>query len=261
MDDFLHRSLPLALVFEPHENHAEIRLAGAGKRRRHHRAERFHFRHGGDDFLRLLQLAVGEFARRAIRREHHAEHPAFVFQRQEILLQPFVGEKHGDHRAQRDHQHEDAMMQRPAKAAAIRIREPMVPALEPIEQRAVFDPFDRFEDARRHGWRQGQCHKRRDHHRSRNRHRELDEQSPRRALLKRQRRKDRHQRDRNGDDREADFLHGLERGLHRGHAFLDVPVNRFKHHDGVVHHDADAQHQGQHREDVHRVTEQIENRE
>src|SRR5439155_3111756 len=87
VNDLLHRALPLALVLETHEDHAEIRLAGTGKRRRHHRAERFHFRHGGDDFLGLLQLTIGEFARRAVWGEHHAEHPARVFQRPEVRLQ------------------------------------------------------------------------------------------------------------------------------------------------------------------------------
>jgi hypothetical protein len=38
----------------------------------------------------------------------------------------------------------------------------------------------------------------------------------------------------------------LNAGLHGWHAFLDVPINGFEHHDGVIHHDADAQHERQH---------------
>ena len=150
MDDFLHGPLPLALVLEPNENHTHVGLTRAGKGRRHHGAKRLHLRHGGDDFLRLLQLAIGKFARRAVRREDNAEHPALVFQRQKILLERFVSEKHGSHRADCDHQHKNAMLQRPAQAVEVRIRNPVEAALKPIEQGAVLHTRNRPKDARGH---------------------------------------------------------------------------------------------------------------
>ena len=39
-----------------------------------------------------------------------------------------------------------------------------------------------------------------------------------------------------------------------------MPVNGFQHHDGVVHHDADDQHQREHGEDVHRISHDVEHR-
>ena len=67
------------------------------------------------------------------------------------------------------------------------------------------------------------------------------------------------QRDR--DDGTRDLLHGLEGRLLRRQAMLDVVDHRFDHHDGIVHHDTDGQHQAEHREGVDREAEQRKHRE
>ena len=53
-----------------------------------------------------------------------------------------------------------------------------------------------------------------------------------------------------GDHRPRDLLHGLDRGVARGQAVLDVVLHRLDDHDRVVHHDADRQHQAEQRQVV-----------
>ena len=55
----------------------------------------------------------------------------------------------------------------------------------------------------------------------------------------------RRQNQRDGDDRAGDFLHGLEGGVLGRHAFFDVAFDGFDDDDGVVHHQADGQHQAE----------------
>ncbi|MCY1223649.1 hypothetical protein D9M72_357850 [compost metagenome] len=60
-----------------------------------------------------------------------------------------------------------------------------------------------------------------------------------------------------GDDRAGHFLHGLAGGLDGRSAEADVPFDVFDHHDGVVHHDADGQHQAEQRQGVEGEAEQV----
>ena len=62
-----------------------------------------------------------------------------------------------------------------------------------------------------------------------------------------------HQRD--GDDRAGDLVHRLVAASRGREALLDVPLHVLDHHDGVVHHDADGQHQAEQREVVEREAE------
>ena len=55
-----------------------------------------------------------------------------------------------------------------------------------------------------------------------------------------------HQADR--DDRPGHLVHGPDRGVARGHAVLDVVLDRLDDDDRVVDHDADGQHQAEQRE-------------
>jgi hypothetical protein len=63
---------------------------------------------------------------------------------------------------------------------------------------------------------------------------------------------------RDPDHRRGDLLHGLERRVTRAHAVLDVVHDRLDHDDGVVHHDADREHETEHRQRVDREAEQRE---
>ena len=62
------------------------------------------------------------------------------------------------------------------------------------------------------------------------------------------------QHERDGHDGPADFVHGLARRLVRLQPVLDVVLDGFHHHDGVVDHDADGQHQAEQRKVVERET-------
>jgi hypothetical protein len=55
---------------------------------------------------------------------------------------------------------------------------------------------------------------------------------------------------RDGDDRPGDFLHALERRLLGRQAVLDVVFHDLDDHDGVIHHQADGQHEAEEREGV-----------
>ena len=85
------------------------------------------------------------------------------------------------------------MPQRPLQGAAISGSQPIEATLEEVEQRAMLHALERFQNTRRHRWRQGQCDKSRDEDRTDHRHGEFDEQAACRALLKRERREDGHE--------------------------------------------------------------------
>ncbi|MNO84953.1 hypothetical protein D3C76_763090 [compost metagenome] len=55
------------------------------------------------------------------------------------------------------------------------------------------------------------------------------------------------QHQRGGDDRTGHFLHGALGRLYRRQPKADIPFDVLHHHDGVVHHDADGQHQAEQR--------------
>src|SRR5207249_4723830 len=58
-NDVLHRTPPLALVLESHENHPEVRLSRTVKAGGNDRAIRVHLWHRCNDSLGLSQLSVG----------------------------------------------------------------------------------------------------------------------------------------------------------------------------------------------------------
>jgi hypothetical protein len=103
--------------------------------------------------------------------------------------------------------------------------------------------------------RQRQRVERGDHRRDRDGHRELLVELPVRPGHERQRHEHRDQRQRDGDDGPAHFLHGLVGGLARREPALDVALDVLHHHDGIVHHDADGQHHAEQRQRVDREAE------
>ena len=204
-----------------------------------------------------MQLPVGEFAGRTVRGQHDAEHAALVLLRQEILLEREIRFHHRADRSQRHDHHQESVAQRPVESASVSVGEPVEAAFERVEERAVLDAFERLEDARGHGRRKCQGDERRDDHRAGDGDGELNEQPSGCAFLEGQGREDGDEGDGDGDDREADFFHSFEGGLHGGQALFHVAIDRLEDDDGVVHHHTDAQHQRQHGEDVDRVAEQI----
>src|SRR5205807_2684597 len=57
------------------------------------------------------------------------------------------------------------------------------------------------------------------------------------------------------------FGHGAGGGFAGPHAVIDMALHRFHHHDGVIHHNADGQHQSEHAGDIDGEAQQREQRE
>ena len=90
---------------------------------------------------------------------------------------------------------------------------------------------------------------------NRDRDRELLKELSGDAAEKRGRHEHRAQHQRDRDQRAADFLHRLERRVAPAHAVLEMPLDVFDHHDRVVDHDADREHEAEQREIVDRESE------
>ena len=90
----------------------------------------------------------------------------------------------------------------------------------------------------------------RDDRRGGNRQGELPEKLARNAPDERAGHEDRAQNQPHGDHRPGNLAHGLERGVARQQSVLDVVLHRLDHHDRVVDHDPDRQHQAEEREVV-----------
>ncbi len=114
---------------------------------------------------------------------------------------------------------------------------------------------------RTHHRRQGQRHEAGHQHGAGQRQRKLDEQLAGAPGHESHRGIHSRQGDGHGHDGEADLARPLERRLAARHAVLDVPKDVFQHDDGVVHHQANGQHQSQQRQRIDREAEQVHQRE
>ena len=92
-------------------------------------------------------------------------------------------------------------------------------------------------------------------------HRKFVQQAAENSSQKEHRNKHCRQRKRHGENSEADFLRAVERRLHHAFALFHVADNIFQHHDGVIHHEADRKRQSHEREVVHRIAQQVHDRE
>jgi hypothetical protein len=109
--------------------------------------------------------------------------------------------------------------------------------------------------------RQRQRVDRRDHRRDRDGHRELAIELAREAADESQRHEHGHQHQRDRDDGPGHFAHRPVGRFTRREPRLDVPLDVLHHHDGVVHHDADRQHQPEQAQRIDRETEHVQHRE
>ena len=114
---------------------------------------------------------------------------------------------------------------------------------------------------RAHHRRQRQRHEARHDHRAGERPGELDEQPPGAAGHEADRRVDRGQRQRHGDDGEADLCVPISAASTGCLAILDVAVDVLQHDDGVVDDEADRQHQREQRQRVDGEAEHVHQRE
>ena len=102
---------------------------------------------------------------------------------------------------------------------------------------------------------------RRNDRRDRNRERKLPEELPRDAADERARHEHGAEHQADGDHRAGDLLHRLDRGFARRQAVFDVMLDRLDHHDRVVDHDADRQHQSEQRQVIQAEAEHRHRRE
>ena len=82
--------------------------------------------------------------------------------------------------------------------------------------------------------------------------RELRIHAPGQAGQERRRQEHRHQNQRDADDRAEQFVHRADRRVVPAHALLDIVRGALDHHDGVVDHDADGEHDREQRREIHR---------
>ena len=159
-----------------------------------------------------------------------------------------------------NHQRHDALAQNAADAGGIFVagpgKNPVERAEEPAE-RFFHEPGEpilgRVVVLEQHGaQRRGKRQRieRRNHRRDRDGDGELLVELAGQAADERRRHEHRAQHQRRGDDRAGHFAHRALGGVHRRQAQRDVALDVFDHHDGVVHHDADGQHQAEQRQVV-----------
>ena len=115
---------------------------------------------------------------------------------------------------------------------------------------AVFRRVVALEQYRGKGWRQGQRVEGRDHRRNRDGQGELLVELPGQPGDKGGRDKHRTQHQRSGDDGPGHFTHGALGGFHRGQPQADISLDVLHHHNRIVDHDPDRQHQSEQRQGV-----------
>ena len=131
------------------------------------------------------------------------------------------------------------------------------PLVEPTEWPACL--AFRAQNERGDGRTESQCVESRETDRHRNGHGELLVKTAGDAGDENGRNEDGGKHEGDGHNRTGDFLHGLERGLARAHALLDMVLDRFDHHDGVIDDEANGEHEAEERKRVDGKSEQREN--
>ena len=141
------------------------------------------------------------------------------------------------------------------------MQHPLKDALGPVVQAAVaLLPGRAQEPAAQHGG-EGQRHKTGHQDGRSDGHREFVQQPAQDAAQKEHRDKHRGQGQGHGEDGEADLPGAVDGRCKRRLPHLHVPDDVFQHHDGIVHHKADAQDQGHEGEVVQAVIQQVHDRE
>ena len=150
-----------------------------------------------------------------------------------------------------------------AARAHVAVGRPLEPAIESAEelpQRSPHLPL-RPQEQRRERRAQRERVERRDQHRHGDRHRELLIHPPRDARDECRRHEHGRQDERDRHHRSRDLLHRLEGGVARRESLLDVVLNGLDDDDGVVHHEADGEHEPKQRQGINGEAEKREHHE
>ena len=208
------------------------------------------------DLADLIEHALGAHERGAVRQLHRHQDIALVLDREEAGRHASKAIAGGADHDQRDDAHQSAA---PDHAAD----QPRIGALE-----GIIDRVERAEEkialARRDGRPQPQRALGRlerggvdgaEQRRGGDHQRELREHLAGEARDECGGQEHRHQHEGDADDRPEQLVHGLDRRLLRRQAPLDVMRRALDHHDGIVHDDADRQHDREQRRQVDRESE------
>ena len=205
-----------------------------------------------EDLLRLLDDFVRALQRGGIGQLDAGEDVALVFVRQETDGDG-LAEQPGQHdRARQEHQRHHALVDQEPARAHVAVRGPAEHAVEPVEE-PLQGPAALLLGPQQQGGQRGRKRQRvegGDDHGDGDGDRELLVEPSGDARDEGGRDEHRGQDDGDGHDRAGDLLHAFEGGLLGREAVLDVVLHDLDHHDGVVHHQADGQHQAEQREGV-----------
>ena len=252
--------------FQREENNSLVRRdaeaadAQAGKRNRRIHAGQFQadVRHPADHGFRAVE-------RRAVGQLREGDEILLVLRRHKTgrhLVETPAGQQH---QPAINDERDGALAQHAADAAGIFLTRPRKYPVERIEKPAerlfhharnpVFRRMMVFQQYRAQRGRKRQRIERGNDRRDRNRHRELLVKLAGQAADECRRHEHRAQHQRRRDDRAGHFVHGLPRRVVRRQTARDVALDVFHDHDGVVHDNADGQHEAEQRECVDAETE------
>jgi hypothetical protein len=208
---------------------------------------------GAQDRLELARVLPGVFHRSAIGTIEDADNGGPVFDRGELALHAGEQDVACAAHANPHHDHQPALAQRESQHRGVathhRAHHRVDAAHEEIGLRIV------LEQLRAHHRRQRQRDEAGHDHRAGERQRKFGEQLAGAPGHEGHRCIHRGQRDRHRHHREADLLAPSEGGGLRFHALLDVAIDVLQHHDRIVHHQADRQHQREQGERIDRKAE------
>ncbi len=207
-----------------------------------------------DNLLHLAGHRVGALQGSGIRQQNiDKETVTHVFFRDETARQQFADDAGtaADHRDENDKSHDDLAGHNVGKPG-IGHRGAVENRVEQLEKKPQGPAvgFGLFQQQGTQGRTEGQGIDRRNGHRHGDGDGELLVEPPGNAPHGRHRDEDRDEHQGGGDHRGRHLVHGVNGGLFGVHPLFDVDLNRLHHHDGVVHHDADGQHEPQQRQHV-----------
>ncbi len=214
--------------------------------------------HAADDIL-------GAVERRAIGQLREADQVLLVLRRHEAARNGLEQADGGHRQHHVDRHHHGLARDRLGDAAAVARSAAGEQAVEPLEEasedglhaarEAILGLIVPAQEQRGQGRRQREGVHRGDHRGDGDRQRELLVELAGQSADEGERHEHRGQHERDRDDRARDFAHRAIRGLARTQPALDVSLDVLDHHDRVVDHDADGEHEAEQRQRVDREPE------
>ena len=217
----------------------------------------FHPRHFRQDVFDFSARRVRAFEGSCVGKLEMHEKIALIFVGQKARWDPVAEETGRESEAHEQDQGHRALVNESPRKTDIAIRGALEDAVEPIEETAeqpvalLFRPEHQCRKGRTESERV-ECRK---NHRDRDRDRELLIEPPGNSRYERRRHEHRRENQRNAYHRPGDFFHRFQSCCFGRQTFFDVALHRLDHHDGVVYHQADRQHQAEQRERVDRESE------